>query len=199
MPYCPACGAAVPDGALFCPGCATPQQGVKHASNPRTEVANPTVALSDVLRRLGRGDIVAGAATIVVFIALFLPWYSVSLVTSLPQITNSNGMRSVLQGTTFSTSVSALGTGAGGWRFLVLLVSLAVLAYLGMRVLLAAPPRLPYAHWQVLAAGAGLNGLLVLLAFLVKPGAATVACPGCGVAVSVANRFCTSCGVPLGG
>lgn len=199
MPYCPACGAAVPDGALFCPGCATPQQGVTHASNPRTEVANPTVAFSDVLRRLGRGDIVAGAATVVVFIALFLPWYSVSLLTGVPQITNSNGMRSVLQGTTFSTSVSALGTGAGGWRFLVLLVSLAVLAYLGMRVLLPSPPRLPYAHWQVLAAGAGLNGLLVLLAFLVKPGAATVACPGCGVAVSVANRFCTSCGVPLGG
>jgi hypothetical protein len=57
-----------------------------------------------------------------------------------------------------------------GYLYLVLILCLAILAYLGLRAGSdELPARLPLGHEQRLLAAAGLNVALVLLAFLIRP------------------------------
>ena len=148
----------LPANSHFCSSCGAPQAAVSRpeaarVSPPPTQVppgiptATPPVTIN--FRRLGTGDIIAGVATIVVFVCLFLPWYTV-------------GVNSPL-------SVSALGSLAGGWRYLILVVSLLIFVYLFVRTFLARGPRLPLPHWQLMTSMTVINALLLVLAFLVKP------------------------------
>jgi hypothetical protein len=102
------------------------------------------------LARLTRADAIIGISTLVLLISLFLPWYGVSVLG-------------------FSAEVDAL-TGHG-YLYLVLFICLAIGVYLvasaGYEKL---PFHLPLSHRQLLLAATGLNAVLVLLAFLVKPG-----------------------------
>jgi hypothetical protein len=86
----------------------------------------------------------------VLFISLFLPWYGVSV---------------------FGISAQVDGLTGHGYLYLVLFMCLAIGAYLivsaGYDEL---PVHLPLSHQQRLVIGTGINALLVLLAFLVKPG-----------------------------
>jgi hypothetical protein len=105
-----------------------------------------------------RNDRIAGAATLVVLISLFLPWFSVSFA-GLSDLDVTGG------------AASESGIDAHGWLWLVFVIGLAVLLYLALAAGYGdLSARLPLKHEQLLAAVTGVNFLLVLLAFLLKPG-----------------------------
>jgi MFS family permease len=148
---CAQCGTANPPGTKFCSNCGTPTSPQTQAQAPAGVVAGAgaPATISVDFRRLGTGDIIAGIGTLLVFISVFLPWYTVG---------------------GFSGSL----TDAGGWRILILILAIITLLYLFIRTLSLQNVRLPIAHWQLLTGLVGLQFLLTLLAFLVKPGGGDV-------------------------
>jgi zinc-ribbon domain len=152
---CAQCGAQNPPGTKFCSNCgatidaqpAQPQtQGFGGPVSPTAP--RPQTAISIDFRRLGIGDIIALAGSVLLFISLFLTWYT---------IPGGGG------------SASALGSGAGGWRVLILVLDIIVILYLFVRTMTPRGFTLPLPHWQLLTVVLGLQFLLTLLAFLVKP------------------------------
>ena len=113
-------------------------------------------AVSVDFRRLGTGDLVAAGGTILLFISLFLAWYSVT-----GQDPNT--------GLTITITNSALGQYAGGFRFLVLVLAIFVFLYLLARTFAPRGFRLPLPHWQILSILVGLQLLLTILTFFLKP------------------------------
>ncbi|MDA8185133.1 MAG: zinc ribbon domain-containing protein [Actinomycetota bacterium] len=97
-------------------------------------------------RRLATGDRLVGVATLVLFVALFLPWAGLGFF---------GGYASVLA--------------LDGWMYLVFLVCLATMVYLALRAVNGLELRLPLPHRQVLAAGTGFMLFLTLIAFLTIP------------------------------
>jgi hypothetical protein len=111
-------------------------------------------SISIDFRRLGTGDIVALGGSVLLFISLFLSWYTIKASAEFGDI---------------GASTSALGTGAGGWRVLILVIDILVILYLFVRTMTPRGLHLPLPHWQLLTVALGLQFLLTLLAFLVKP------------------------------
>lgn len=110
--------------------------------------SSPT-AFSLDLRRLSQVERVVGGASVVVLISLFLPWFGFSG-----------------DGGSFSVS----GVTAHGYLYLALILTLAIVAYLGLRAGFDQfPVALPIAHGPLLLIGTGLQFLLVLIGFLDKP------------------------------
>ncbi len=111
--------------------------------------------------RLSRDDKVAGGATVLLLISLFLPWYTVSAPTeAIIGVTVRDGG---------SFSMDAFG--GHGWAWIIFILGLAVLAYLVIQAgLETTPVRLPVSPAPALLGLTGLNLLLVFLAFLVTPG-----------------------------
>lgn len=147
---CSFCHGDVPPGGHFCPTCGRPM--VLTSAYPQ-ESSYPQVALPGTsidFRRLGRGDLIAGGGLTALFISLFLPWYTMAFSGS-------------------SLAISAVGSGAGGWRVLVLILCIGIAGYLFSRTIWR-NPRLPIPHWQLLTVVCTLTALLTLVAFLVKPG-----------------------------
>jgi peptidoglycan/LPS O-acetylase OafA/YrhL len=99
--------------------------------------------------RLDRTDRIIGISTLVLLISLFLPWYGVSVL---------------------GFSAEADGLTAHGYLYLVLILSLAIAGYLVAQAGLLKQDSLPLSHRQRLLAATGINGLIVVIAFLVKPG-----------------------------
>jgi hypothetical protein len=113
------------------------------------------------VQRLSRDDQIVGVATLLLLISLFLPWYTVS---SPPQ---------TIDGVTVGGGGSFSGNAfdGHGWVWIVFILGLAVLAYLVVQAgFETAPVKLPLSQVQTLLGLTGLNFLLVLIAFLVKPG-----------------------------
>jgi hypothetical protein len=101
------------------------------------------------LKRLSRAEQVLGGACAVLIITLFLPWFGIS----------GGGV-----------SVTASGFSAHGYLVIALLTAIALIAYLAMRAGWDDPPvKLPVADAPLLLAGTGVQLLIVLIAFLVKP------------------------------
>jgi hypothetical protein len=101
---------------------------------------------------LSQADRIAGTATLVLFISLFLPWFGAS---------SGN----------FTVTVDGLWH---GWMYIVLIVSLVVMAYLALRAGFAEMPfRVPVTHDQALVAATGLSALLAFLGFILKPSGAS--------------------------
>jgi len=148
--FCSQCGAELPIAARFCPGCgaAAPTTG---EGRDAAAASGGTGALRFDLRRWTLGDLVVAAATLVAFLALFLPWYS-----WFDSFSSTSYSESVLSG--------------HAWTYLVLLVDLALLAYLAGRAL-SVRVRLPLPHHQAVALATGFNALLLLIAFVAVPGA----------------------------
>jgi hypothetical protein len=87
------------------------------------------------------------AGTLVLFISLFLPWFTYSFG---------------------SVSVDGLWH---AWMYLVLILCLAILAFLVARAGFSEMPfKLPMADEQLLLIATGVNAVLSILAFLFKPG-----------------------------
>ena len=160
--FCTECGSDVRDGAIACPGCGTrlTTQGPARATQPASPAgtAGPAASHAEQVtgpafrfdpNRLTTGDRITGISTALLLVSLFLPWYGVSFL---------------------GISAQADGLTGHGYLYIVLLLCLAILAYLGLRAESEElPARLPLAHEQRLLAATGVNAALVLLAFLIKP------------------------------
>jgi ribosomal protein L40E len=122
--YCMSCGHEVPTNAVFCARCGAAQAGPPPAQGqgppaarvgagqPAPHPARPGQStLSFDATRWSRGEMVAGAATLVLFIALFLPWFSARF------------------GEVTIPTLSADAIDAHGWMYITLLVTLAVMGY----------------------------------------------------------------------
>ena len=160
---CEQCGSNVAQGAIACPECGarlpltvTPGAG---APVPPAEVLTaPQPTPAPMAFRLDPArwtpaDRVTGAATLVLFVSLFLPWFSVSA-----------GFGN------FTASSSADALTAHGYLYLVLFLALGMLGYLIAQAGLKDMPELPVTSDQLLAAAAAVNLLLVLIAVAAKPG-----------------------------
>lgn len=144
--YCINCGAQI-DQAAFCSTCGTKQQAGRSRLAGGSAHREPANGID--LRRLSVTDMVTAIASLVVLVSLFLPWYSI------PQYGGP--------------SFDALGSVSGGFRFLVLVLSLLVMGYLGAKTVWPTQPRLPLPEWQLLTLGTGFNLLVVVITFLVAP------------------------------
>lgn len=98
------------------------------------------------INRLTTVDRIVAVATLGTFIALWLPWYSVSVL-----------------GASYSFDAFSWGH---GWMWIEFIVALALLAYLVMRAAWDTPPfKLPVAHAPLLIVGTGLQFLLIVIGF----------------------------------
>ncbi len=168
--FCYKCGAELRQDARFCDRCGTglPAIGATPASLPKsatptdsrggadTRASSPLQAsLGRMPLSLPRTDLTVGAATMLLLVFQFLPWYSYSAVFTLSAVS------------------------AGGFRVLILLLSLLIVAYLGLENFRVGGLGLPVRHGQLLLVAAVSNLVLTLLAFLVTPASGLI--PGYGV------------------
>jgi len=152
---CTNCGQLLPADAAACPNCgtalsaATAGTPAAGGAAPASGAAGAASSFKLEAARWTRADRIAGIATLVLFISLFLPWF-----------TYNYGLGSV--------SVDGLWH---GWMYLVLLLCLAIFVYLVVKAGFAESPlKLPLAEEQLLLIATGINAVLTILAFLLKPG-----------------------------
>jgi hypothetical protein len=158
---------------------AIPLAGNVPQSHPGTASLAETQAPFD-FRRLRPGDMIAGIASFLVLISLFIPWYSFAAAAAQAGEQATPAQQQLVlaicgdQPAVCSSdvppqfSVSALGGGAGGWRFLILVVAIIAVLYVLSRTLEPVARVFPY-HWQVLVGITAFQGLLVLIAFAANP------------------------------
>jgi hypothetical protein len=171
---CPQCQSEAADDASSCPSCgtslrtaaATPHDAPPApatptgAPAPAAAAAAPAGGASAVpsykfdAARWSLADRIAGVATIVLFISLFLAWFGLSVI---------------------GITVTASGVSAHGYLYIVMIISILIVAYLALR-----------AGWDELPGGINLphvvtmmvatlvNLLLVFIAFIDKPGGSGV-------------------------
>ncbi len=120
-----------------------------HAGSHPVGTGHAAPAFRIDLRRLSQVERVVAGATVVVLISLFLPWFGFGVY-----------------GDNFTVS----GISAHGYLYVLLILTLAILAYLVLRAGWDQLPfTLPIAHGPLLLIGTGLQFLLVLIGFLDKP------------------------------
>jgi hypothetical protein len=165
---CPQCQSETADGAGYCPSCGTAlstapttAQEVPAPSGPAAAPATPPPAAASSslpaykfdVKRWTRADEIAGVATILLFISLFLPWFTISFGFA-------------------SGSVNGLWH---GWMFLSLILCIVIVAYLVLRAgwdTLPITQEVP--HLRVMMIATIVNLVLVLIAFIDKPGGSGV-------------------------
>ena len=161
---CPQCQSEAADDATFCPSCGTSlAPGAAASAPPPPPGASPSGAAPSAgsalppyrfdAARWSTADRIAGIATIVVFISLFFPWFTVSIG---------------IGGISLSGSVNGLWH---GWMYLTLIISIVIVAYLVLR---AGWDKIPVSqdvpHLTVMMVATIVNAVLVLIAFIDKPG-----------------------------
>jgi hypothetical protein len=167
---CPQCQSGASDDAGFCPNCgaalsgapttaqAAPAPGAPGApaaatTAPATAAGSSIPAYKFDVARWSRADEIAGVATIILFISLFLPWFTVSFDFA-------------------SGSVNGLWH---GWMYLTLILCIVIVAYLVLR---AGWDKLPITqdvpHLTVMMIATIVNLVLVVIAFIDKPGGSGV-------------------------
>jgi hypothetical protein len=101
--------------------------------------------------KLTQTDRIVGIASFVLLISLFLSWFSVSIG---------------------PVSVSASGLSAHGYLYIDLILTIAIIGLLAVRALgvWTYPASAPVTEEQALLIATGINFVLVLIAFLLKPG-----------------------------
>jgi hypothetical protein len=164
---CPQCQNIAGDEATSCPSCgtalgapATAPPGAPATAAPAAAAAAPAAAASSIpaykfdAARWSLADRIAGVATIVLFISLFLSWFGISVI---------------------GVTVTASGVSAHGFLYLVMIISILIVAYLALR-----------AGWDELPGGINLphlitmmvatlvNLVLVFIGFIDKPGGSGV-------------------------
>ena len=129
------------------------------------------------MKRWSQAERTTAIATLVLFISLFLPWYTYSF-----------GLGSV--------SVDGLWH---GWMYIVFLISLAILVYLVSRAGFSEMPfKMPISGDQLLLFGSAINLVLVVLAFVDKPGGVGFSGIGWGWGAFVGLVAAVVAAVPLG-
>lgn len=159
---CPNCQTVAADGTAFCPGCGIALPSTEAASSsaytppPPSPGASPGSAaprpqIKFDLAAVSQVDRLVGGGTLVLFIALFLPWFKVS----------------------FSfASASASGLTAHGYLYITMIVCLFILGLVVAEALglWKLPASSAFTREQILLAATVINFVLVLIAFLLKPG-----------------------------
>ena len=147
--HCPNCGAAL--SAAAAPAAGPPPGGTPPPAAAPAGAGAPVSAVPPFkfdVARWSRADRIAGVATVVLFICLFLPWFTISFGFG-------------------SGSVNGLWH---GWMWLSLILSIVIIAYL---VLLAGWDKLPISqdvpHLTVMMIATIVNAVLVLISFIDKP------------------------------
>jgi len=187
---CSQCGNDVAEGSAVCPRCGAPQ-GPRQGADVRLgapggptpaggltgSAATVTPAFNFDLKRLTRNDQIVGAATIVFFISLFLPWF-----------TSSAGI--------YSASVNGLWH---GYMYIGLILALAVIAYLVLRAGFETLPfRLPLDQERALLAATGVIFVLTVISFVFKPSGAGIVSIGWGFGAFVGLVAAAAAVAPLG-
>jgi hypothetical protein len=169
---CPQCQNVAADEATACPSCgaslsggATATQDVPPVTAPATApaAAGPAAAASSAstmpaykfdAARWSLADRIAGVATVVLFISLFLAWFGISVI---------------------GVTVTASGVSAHGYLYIVMILSILIVAYLVLR---AGWDELPgginLPHLTTMMAATLVNLVIVFLAFIFKPGGSGV-------------------------
>jgi hypothetical protein len=163
---CTQCQSQAADDAVACPSCGAPLSSAPSVASASPRVtpaapagAAPAAAPSSIpafkfdAARWSLADRIAGVATIVLFISLFLPWFTVSF-----------GF--------VSGSVNGLWH---GWMYITLILCILIVTYLVLR---AGWDRLPISqdvpHLTAMMVATIVNLVLVVIAFIDKPGGSGV-------------------------
>lgn len=150
----PAPGGPVPGTPL--PGAPLPGAPMPGAAPAPARARAATPPVQFAMNRLTQSDRITAVASLVLLISLFLPWFRASANTGI-----------------LGVSASATGSGvtAHGYLYIVLILCLAILGLVLLRAAFAtAPFVLPGGHELLLLAATSINLLLVLIAFIFKPG-----------------------------
>jgi hypothetical protein len=168
---CPQCQNQVADDAGTCPSCgsslsasstSTATQAAPTVSAPAPAAATGAAASSGSsipaykfdAARWSLADRIAGVATIVLFISLFLAWFGISVI---------------------GITVTASGVSAHGYLYIVMVICILEIAYLVLR---AGWDELPISanlpHLTVMMAATIVNLVLVFIGFIFKPGGSGV-------------------------
>ena len=169
---CPQCQSEAADVAAFCPNCGAALGGTTAApssppppppaGDPAGTQVPPAVATGGSSRpaykfdagRWSLADWIAGIASIVLFISLFLSWFGVSVI---------------------GISVTVSGVSAHGFLYIVMIICILEVAYLVLRAgwdKLPVDVKLP--HLTVMLIATVVNVVLVFIAFIDKPGGSGV-------------------------
>jgi hypothetical protein len=156
---CSQCGSDVAAGSAACPNCGAQQPGTgaqgAHTPAPPMAGGPPAAGASGQAfafdaKRWTRDDQIVGGASLLLLISLFLPWYTASFGVA---------------------SVSASGTSGHGYLWIVFILALVIVVYEILKAGFEALPfKLPVSPAQLLLGLTGINLVLVLIAFLLKPG-----------------------------
>lgn len=156
---CPNCQTVLTAGTTTCPSCGSAQFSSAAPGTPPSAPsgAQPKPQVTFDLASIGHVDRLVGGATLVLFISLFLPWFSI----------NFGGIIG---------TASASGLTAHGYLYITLILSLAILGLLVAEVLglWKVPDTVGISRDQILLVATAINLVLVLLAFLFKPGGSGV-------------------------
>jgi hypothetical protein len=152
---CSNCQTESAEGTAVCPGCGAALSVAPAAAAPAGATPGPSAAASQIkfdATKLTQTDRIVGIASFVLLISLFLSWFSVSL--------GPIG------------SVSASGLSAHGYLYIVLILDILIIALLAVRALGVwdFPTSAAVTEEQALLIATGVNFVLVLIAFLLKPG-----------------------------
>lgn len=149
---CVQCSYRIPDALSTCPNCGRPAEAVPGAlrwHSGRTPTRRKP--FFDVSRWSER-DRIAGIASAVLLISLFLPWFGVTLL---------------------GIAVTADGLESHGYLRIVLFTCLAILGYLVLRIspIRSALPS-PRTHERLMLVATAVNLALVTMGFIATPGSA---------------------------
>jgi len=156
--FCPSCGASLGQGTppAAAPGMSAP--AAAGAGAPETGASSSSSSSMPTYKfdaaRWSLADRIAGGATVVLFISLFLSWFGVTVI---------------------GITVTASGLSAHGWLYIVLILCILIVTYLGLRAGWDEMPvsaNLP--HLTVMLVATIVNLVLVFIAFIDKPGGSAV-------------------------
>ena len=152
---CPSCGNALgaPQATSFAASAPPPPPGPSHAASTPPPAATPASgahAKPEVKfdwASIGHVDRLVGGGTLVLFISLFLTWFSYA-------------------------GFGISGLTAHGYLYIVLILAIGIIGLIGAEALgvWKLPASSAVSRDQVLLIGTAINFVLVLIAFLLKPG-----------------------------
>jgi hypothetical protein len=166
---CPNCQIVSAEGTVTCPSCGTALPSVGMTSTaasstppppatgpPAGGTAAPGPQIKFDLATVGHVDRIVGGGTLVLFIALFLPWFKVDF-----------GL---------GGSASASGLRVHGYLYITLILAIFIVAFIAAEILgiWKLPASSALARDQVLLIATAVNFVLVLIGFLAKPGGSGV-------------------------
>jgi hypothetical protein len=167
---CPQCQSQAADDATACPSCGAALAASPTATQAAPAVSAPAPAPAAAPAAASTGssmpaykfdaarwtlaDRIAGGASVVLFISLFLSWFGITVI---------------------GITVTASGLSAHGYLYIVMILCILIVAYLVLR---AGWDELPFGpgvpHLTVMLVATIVNLVLVFIGFIFKPGGSGV-------------------------